>query len=155
MDPDIVLRKTAKGREEIDKRTFRVDSRRRTLLILVDGQSTAAALAAKAGHIADPLASLQSLWSEGFVEPQAGAQAAQPQVAPPADTSTESLDQLKRRASASIGRLMGPDGDGLALKLERAASRAEFVAEASRARDALRAFLGPRKADEFWNSLGM
>lgn len=157
MDPEIILRKTAKGREEIEKRTYRVDSRRRTLLILVDGQASAAAVAGRAGHLADPLASLQSLWTEGFVEPVGGAAAGPAPRSVPADApaGAESLDDLKQRASAAIGRLMGPGGDGLALKLERAGSRAELVAEAHKAREALRAFLGPRKADEFWNSLGI
>ncbi len=50
---------------------------------------------------------------------------------------------------------MGPDGDALAIKLGRAATREDFVAEAQKARVALGAFLGPRKADEFWIALGI
>ena len=155
MNPDNVFQKTAKGREEIEKRTLRIDHKRRTLLILVDGQASAEALAAKAAHIPDAMALLQSLWTEGFVEPAgaAGAKASfAAQVAPP--SSGKSLEELKRVAAKTIERLMGPDGDALAIKIERAPNLDAFFAEAARAREALRAFLGPRQAEEFWQSLG-
>lgn len=155
MNPDDVFQKTAKGREEIEKRTLRIDHRRRTLLILVDARSNAAELAGKAAHIPDAMTLLQSLWTEGFVEPVGAAGAAAPvaaQVAPP--SSGKSLEELKRVAAKTIERLMGPDGDALAIKIERASNFDAFFAEAARAREALRAFLGPRQADEFWKSLG-
>jgi hypothetical protein len=149
MQPGNVFQKTQKGREEIEKRTHRLDSRRRTLLIMVDGRASAGDLAAKAAHIPDAMALLQSLWTEGFVEP-AGDVAEE--VAPPAGAMP--LDELKRAACKAIGRLMGPDGDSLALKLERAPTHEAFLAEAARVREALRSFLGPRQAEEFWKSLG-
>ena len=158
MNPENVFQKTQQGREEIEKRTFHVDHKRRTLLIMVDGRSNAAALAEKAAHIADSMALLQSLWTEGFVEP-VGAVAAE--VEPQrgersdrSDRSDRSLEELKRVASKAIERLMGPDGDSIAIKLERAPTPEAFFAEAARAREALRAFLGPRQAEEFWKSLG-
>jgi hypothetical protein len=111
------------------------------LLILVDGRSSGSELAAKMTHIAEPLALLQSLLSEGFLEP--------------AEPTGASLEELKRKASTEIERLMGPNGEAIALELERAATRQEFLAEAQKAREAMRAHLGPRKADEFWKSLGI
>ena len=150
MQPDNVFQKTPTGREEIEKRTLRIDHKRRTLLILVDGRSSAAELAGKAAHIPDSMALLQSLWTDGFVEP-VGAVVAQAE--PPAG-GQRSLDELKRAACGAIERLMGPDGDSLALKIERAPTLEAFFAEAAKARDALGAFLGPRKAAEFWKSLG-
>jgi hypothetical protein len=149
MHPDNVFQKTPKGREEIEKRTVRIDHKRRTLLIMVDGKASAAALAEKAAHIPDAMALLQSLWTEGFVEPVGAAIA---EVAPL--RSDRSLEELKRVAAKTIERLMGPDGDAIAINIERAASLEAFFAEAARARDALRAFLGPRQAEEFWKSLG-
>jgi hypothetical protein len=152
MHPDNVLQKTAKGRDEIEKRTHRIDSKRRTLLIMVDGRSSAAAIAGKAAHIADGLGLLQSLWTEGFVEP-VGEIRAEVAASPPPQ-SGRSLDELKRAATGAIGKLMGPDGDTLSLKLERAQTSEAFFAEAAKAREALRSFLGPRQAEEFWKSLG-
>jgi hypothetical protein len=155
MNPDNVFQKTAKGREEIEKRTLRIDHKRRTLLILVDARSSAAELAGKAAHIPDPMTLLQSLWTEGFVEPVGTPGTAAPAAAPVAPPSSgKSLDELKRISAKTIERLMGPDGDALAIKIERAPNLDAFFAEAARAREALRAFLGPRQAEEFWKSLG-
>jgi hypothetical protein len=156
MSPDNVFRKTQKGRDEIEKRTLRIDAKRRTLLILVDGRASAGELADKLAHIPDSLALLQSLWSEGFVEPAGALAADEPAgagVPEAARAGAADLDQLKRRATREIERLMGPDGDSIAIRIERAGTHAAFVAEATRARDAIRAFLGPRQADEFWKSL--
>lgn len=164
MDPDLVLRKTAKGREEIEKRTHRVDAKRRTLLILIDGRATAAELAEKTAHIADAYTLLESLLAEGFVEPPGGAmpsgpasRGTVPAAAALATTNlpTASLDELRRAACKQIERLMGPDGDSVALKLERAQTLPDFIAEAQKTREILKAFLGPRKADEFWKALGL
>jgi hypothetical protein len=121
------------------------------LLILVDGQSDAAGLAEKTAHMGDTMALLQTLWSEGFIEPVGGA-------APAAEGGTTlpgSLEQLKRTACAEIERLMGPDGDAVALKLERTGTREEFVAEARKAHDILKAFLGPKKAELFRKAIGL
>lgn len=157
----MVLQKTAKGREEIEKRTFRIDSRRRTLLILVDGKASAAELAQKAGHIGEAVPLLGTLLAEGFVEPAGGHKLADilaPSRAPAAPsgagTGTD-LAQLKRKAGAELVRLMGPDGDAFALRLEKADTLADFTVQAAKARDVLRAVAGARKADEFWSALGL
>jgi hypothetical protein len=167
MDPEQIFQKTDKGREEISKRTHRVEAKRRTLLILVDGQSDAASLAEKVAHMGDAMAMLGSLWSEGFIEPVGEAPAAAPEAAPAATSVPGAsavpgtgavpgtLEQLKRAACTQIERLMGPDGDALALKLEKTATREEFFAEARKARDALKAFLGPKKAEIFAKAIGL
>jgi hypothetical protein len=154
MDPGTVLQKTAKGREEIEKRTFRVEARRRMLLVMVDGHADAAEIAARSPH-PEAAGLLDALLAEGFVEPvhdTGGAAAVHPgNAAIPAGE----LEAVKTRACREIERLMGPDGDALALKLERARTPEEFAVEARKAREALQAFLGPRKADEFWRVLGI
>jgi hypothetical protein len=158
MDPEQVLSKTDKGREEIATRAHHLDAKHRRILILVDGTSTAGAIAAKVAGFDDGLAVLDDLLSAGFV---AGAGAA---VAPPAPTApaaaappaaTDSLESLKRLACGQIERLMGPDGDPLALRIEKAGSREEFLAEARKVHAALSAFLGPKKADLFAKALGL
>jgi hypothetical protein len=154
MNEEQVFQKTDKGREEIAKRTHRIDSRRRTVLIVVDGMSSAAAIAAKVSLIEDSLALMQSLWTEGFIEPVGEASASAP-APPDKGTSPDSLAHLKRIACTEIQRLMGPDGDSLALKVERAATREEFLAEARKVHGALTAFLGPRKAEVFARSIGL
>ena len=159
MNPDQVFQKTEKGREEIAKRTHRLDARRRMVLIIVDGQSSAESLAAKVAHVEGSETFLQSLWTEGFIEPVGGAIATAPAVAaapalrPGADPVA--LEQLKRSACSQIERLMGPDGDALALRIEKATTHEQFLAEARKVREALSAFLGPKKAELFAKSIGL
>ncbi len=153
MTSDLVLRKTAKGREEIDKRLHHIDSRRRTLLILVDGRASVDEVAKRAAHIEDAAALLQQLHAEGFVEPVDGSRPLAPTANSDAAASSDSLATVKRRACREIERLMGPGGEPIALELERAATHQEFLEAARKARDAIGAILGPRKAAQFWQAL--
>ena len=165
MYPKSVFQKTEKGRDEISKRTHRLDARKRTVLILVDGQSDAESLATKVDNAAELL---DSLAADGFVQlvsggdPPAAAPAprASPQPGPPGASAAPSptflpLDALKRAAASQIDRLMGPEGEALALKLEAAPTREAFHAEARKVHQALVTFLGERKAAEFARALGL
>lgn len=104
MNPELVFQKSDKGREEIAKRTFRLEARRRTLLILVDGRSDAANLAEKAAQLGDAAALLQTLWAEGFIEPVGGVVAAADAAATDA-LGDGSFEELKRNACSEIERL--------------------------------------------------
>jgi hypothetical protein len=157
MDSTTVYVKTAKGREEIEKRTDRLDYKRRTVLILVDGASSVAALSGKAGAMGDPLEILKSLQAGGYIEavgPARGGTAAPAAANAPLGKSGKSLPELRRIACGAVERYLGPDAVTFALKLEKAATPEEFFVQAGKTRDALRSFLGPKKANEFWASLG-
>ncbi|MDX2218575.1 MAG: hypothetical protein SF172_06075 [Burkholderiales bacterium] len=158
MNPALVFGKTAKGREEIEKRTWRIDSRRRMLLIMVDGIHTAEDLASKSATPEDAFSHLQSLWTEGFIEPADGARAAPPQpaaAAAPAAVAGRSLEELQRAGSRAISNLLGPEGENMALRLEKTKTVEQFVMEAQRTRDALKDYVGARKAEAFWQALGL
>lgn len=171
MNPKSVLQKTDKGRDEIAKRTYRLEARKRTLLILVDGRLEAEAIAEKAAHIEAPMDLLQALFADGFVEVAgAGGGAAQAPSAPakavpppagapapgaPAPGAPLPLEALKRNAVIQIEKLMGPDGAMLALKIEGATSREEFFVEARKVHQALGSFLGSRQADAFARAVGL
>jgi hypothetical protein len=157
MNPAMIFAKTAKGREEIEKRTHRLEAKRRMLLIVVDGSANAQALASKAvGGEADGMAILQSLWTEGFIEPAGAYTGANIEIetAPPA-VAGQSLQELKRKASHAIEQILGPNGETMALKLEKVTTMEQFLAEAHKTRDALRQFAGQRKSDQFWAALGL
>lgn len=155
MDPTLVLAKTDKGREEIEKRTWRLESRRRMLLIMVDGQHTAEDIAAKSVSAEDAFAALQTLWAEGFIAPADGSAPAAPEPEVAAPKTTKSLQELQRAASRAISNLLGPDGETMALRLEKTASVEQFMVEAQRTREALRGYAGQKKADAFWAALGL
>jgi hypothetical protein len=159
MNPLLVFAKTAKGREEIEKRTWRIDSRRRMLLIMVDGAHSVEDLVAKSASPDDAMTQLQSLWTDGFIEPADGSVSAPPPMpsqaaAAPAST-VRSLEELQRAASRAISNLLGPEGENMALRLERTKTVEQFMAEAQRTREALKDYVGARKAEAFWQALGL
>ncbi|QJR14431.1 hypothetical protein [Usitatibacter palustris] len=155
MNPEQIFRKSPKGREEIEKRTLRLESRRRSLLILVDGQLTAAEIASKAPHLENPMGMFQALLSEGFIEHADGSlPSTAPEPAAVSASRTRSLEELKRAASREIERLLGPGGDAIAMKIEQCETLEQFTSEAHKARDALANFLGARQAEAFWKAIG-
>jgi len=68
MEQGTVLVKTAKGQEEIEKRTHKLAGRLRAVLFMVDGQRSVGDLLEQAGGLADQLAQqLEELLAQGFL----------------------------------------------------------------------------------------
>lgn len=161
MDPELVFTKSAKGREEIEKRIYRIEARRRVMLILVDGQSTVGDLASRSANSEEALGILQSLWTEGFIESGSSIAAVPPVSASEslpvsaAVASGRTLAELQSAASRSISNLLGPDGESMALRLEKTKTIEQFIADAQKTREALKDYVGARKADAFWQALGL
>ena len=156
MDRNAVLAKTAKGAEELKSRTHGLAQKLRSLLIMVDGASSAGDLIAKFGGIPDVEAGLQALLDQGFVEiKEAGAAAAPgPGGAPaPAATPAAAPARTRQEAMSALTRYLidnlGPDADGLTGRLERARTAAEFAAAVERSADMLGAIRGEAKAQAF------
>jgi hypothetical protein len=166
MDRSAVLAKTAKGVHEVTARAHGLPQKLRSLLIMVDGNATAGDLIAKFSGIAGVEASLAALVEQGFVEirgekagppsaaaggaasPSASAApgpAAPQGAAVPAATRAEALAALTRLLHDGLG----PDADPLAVRLERARSRAEFLAAAERCTDTLAALTDSVRARQF------
>ncbi len=146
MDRNAVLVKTGKGAEEVKSRTFGLAARLRSVLIMVDGNSTVADYLTRFGAIPDIEGSLQQLLDQGFVEARAGIAAAPPAPsaasAPPAPqgagaaAAAEPLPATQKEAVIELSRIMidsmGPDADAFTGRLERARTRVEFVEMAER-----------------------
>jgi hypothetical protein len=138
-----IYTKSAAGQREINSRSNAVSPRARTLLILVDGKRSDTELAAlvpdfeasvdallKAGLIvaapgAAPPASARSAAAPAAAAaaPSATATAAAPAVvaaAAPA-AAAKDLPTLRRDAARAVNDLLGPEGDALAMRIERAA----------------------------------
>lgn len=140
----IVYRKTAKGVAEIETRAHRLPPRVRQMLILVDGRRSDADLRQLISPGADE--ALHALAADGFVElvgaTAAPAPAAAVRTAPPAATAPPPVSagpaaeaaptahgfsaQDRRDAVRMLTDLVGPVGEPLALKIERARSDDEL-----------------------------
>jgi|CXWL01.1.fsa_nt_gi hypothetical protein len=132
----IIFRKTAKGVAEINTRAHRLLPRLRTALILVDGKRDAADLA---GLILQQAAeTLAALAEQGFIEAvgeTAPAPAARPPAAvapapaPAAPTAVRpgaDFPTLRRAAVRSLNEALGPTGETLAIRMERARNADEL-----------------------------
>ena len=159
MDTGDVFIKTTKGTEEVEKRTYHLDFRHRTALIQVDGHSTVETLLSKIPG--DGFALLSELSRDGFIAPadrhEDSASAAPLSLRSPATTGSAgfNLDDAKRRAAKTLESLLGPDGDALAVAIERTKTSAEFSVRAERTRDLIEQMRGAAKAKAFWDSTGL
>lgn len=157
MDTDQVFLKTDKGHEEIEKRSYHLNFKHRTALIVVDGKSPVDALLEKIPG--DGLSLLGDLLRDGFIAPvQERKPGRSPE--PPAEITGGpgggiDFETAKRQAVRAIEAALGPDGEFLAIAIERCKSHAEFSQQAQRARDTISKISGQRKAADFWTKTGL
>lgn len=148
MDLNAILSKTAKGAEELETRKYRLDARRRALLIVVNGKASAAELMKKFEAMGDISPMLEQLLAEGFVA--AGAAVAPTAGAPAAAASAgEGFPALRARLVRAIVDALGPGGDAIAEKMEDCATRQDLKNYLDTRRGMLDAALG-RKGAAFW-----
>lgn len=133
----IVYRKTAKGLTEIETRAHKLPPRLRSALILVDGKRSSDELARLV--LQDPEGTLQTLVDGGFIEAAAVLISAPPRpaptapvpaapAAPPAPTPASSADfpTMRRDAVRRLTDLVGPVGEALSIRMEKARSPEEL-----------------------------
>lgn len=159
-----IYRKTAKGVQEIETRALKLAPRFRSLLILVDGRRSddeLMRLVATAGDQA-----LAALAEGGFIEaigmtadpepaaraPAAPAAPARPVAAPP--TAAVAFEQRRREAVRQLLDLVGPLGEAIALKLERAATVDDFRALLVTAAQIVANTRGRQAATDFYQRFG-
>ncbi len=136
MDRDAVLVKTGKGTEEVKSRTHGLAARLRSVLIMVDGNSTVADYVARFGAIPDIEGSLQTLVDQEFVAicgvraraPAAAQAVAGAPAAALAAQRKEALAQLRMMLTDALG----PSADMITTPIDRAKTRADFSAAAER-----------------------
>jgi hypothetical protein len=140
MDPNTVLSKSAKGREEIETRKHKLEQRLRTVLITINGKLTAAELAKQFSNMSDIQAVLERLVREDFAQP----------ALDPAGR----LKAARAELAALISSSLGPAGDDIAIKVEAARSIDELRAYLESRRALLDGALGKEKAAAFWARAG-
>lgn len=153
-----IYRKTAKGVQEIERRTLKLAPRFRSLLILVDGRRSDEELL-KMLTSADEQAVL-ALSEGGFIEAIGMTTSSEPAAAPrpspapapkPAGPPPESsFDARRKQAVRALLDHVGPAGDGLAVKLERAATPEEFLVRLENAAQIVTSIRGQATGLEFY-----
>jgi hypothetical protein len=130
----IIFRKTAKGLAEIETRVYKLAPRLRSVLIMVDGKRRDSELGQMLPQAAEALAALQE---EGFIAEFAqGAPAAAPVAATPAAAEERTVirgprptfDAMRKDVLRAFNDRVGPAGEGMAIKLEKARTETEFRA---------------------------
>lgn len=147
-----IYRKSAKGVSEIETRAHKLPPRLRSALILVDGKRTESELRAMLGAQAEE--TLTALSTEGFIEVSAEAMARKtaaasapvavgvfastagatgPSTLPPAAPVTlpmsvppSELGNRKRDAVRAVNDLLGPMGESLSIRIEKARTGEEL-----------------------------
>jgi len=140
MNPQAVLSKTDKGVEEIETRKHKLESKLRTLLIVVNGKTTAAGLAQNFAQRGDVTPLLERLLAEGFVREGAAAGAAAPDAG---------FEELRAELSQAITAVLGPGGDAISEEIEKCKSLEQLRAYVGGRRAMLEAALGKQGAP-FW-----
>lgn len=161
METGTVFTKTHKGHEEIDKRTYHLNFKHRTALIMVDGENAVEALL---GNIpGNGVALLEDLLRDGFIA-ATGSKSKGGSVELPAGSATGTpvgvganfdLEIAKRNAVKFVVAVLGPGGESLAIAIEGCNTQAEFKRQAQRTRGLISQVGGQRKAAEFWAQTGL
>lgn len=132
--------KTADGQNEIETRARRLTPRARSTLILVDGKRSDSELAKLVQQAEE---TLQALLEAGLIEVVVSAKSTHPKESAPAPQAVPAapdsamaiveFEATRRDAVRAINDLLGPEAEGLALKMERAADTEQLRAALERA----------------------
>lgn len=151
MDLQAIYVKTAKGQEELATRAYKLPSRVRNLLVMVDGSATGEHIVETTTVLGNSAAFFSLLVDEGFIEAIASTSAQATGKAAPAPNAPPK--ELVSDVCHMVTELLGPSGDSLAMRLEKADSIEEFAKHVEQCRDVVENAVGKKKADQFWNAV--
>lgn len=155
LDESLVFHKTALGATEIGGATRTLAAKLRRALILVDGAKSVADLAPmfRQGEID---AILEELQAGGYISLEGGevAVAGPATGVPAAAIGEQRFQEAKRAAMREVMDRLGPNGDTLAVRIERATTPAELRAALGEAERVFEAFLGQAAARAFVQKIG-
>lgn len=157
LEESLVFHKTQAGADEIATPAHALPPKLRRALIMVDGAKSVAELSAmfRPGEAAAILLELQA---KGLVSLSGGevAKAAEAPAAPDsaAGLPRERFEEIRREAMREISHRLGPNGDALALKIERCATPQELRVALREAEKILASFLGAEYGRTFAQKVG-
>jgi hypothetical protein len=133
MDAQLVFVKTEKGRKEIAQRTFHLAQRTRVVLIMVDGESSVAALQSKLLSVTDLPAILEELALHGFIAAKSGEWQPSPKASGGAEAPVAPKSPAEAKAALIDVAIMvlGGDAARITKKLREAPDTADGLHEVS------------------------
>jgi len=157
LDPGTVLRKTAKGLEEMANRTFRLPQRARSVLIVVDGKLSLDAILQRTVDPAGSQLLLDELVEQGFVEAISSPSSKEQAASGPTAEDPAAIDLAKNRrvAASAVVDALGPDGEMLAMQIEKCRSPEQLLDLLARSQDIVRRIRGAKAADAFAQRVGL
>ncbi len=160
LDENLVFHKTEAGVREMAAPALGLPPKLRRALILVDGAKIVAQIAPlfRPGEIDVILAELQSrglvALAGGELAPAPAAPAPAPERAAAATVSAENFVEVRQRAMREISHRLGPNGDALALRVERCKTPEELRVALREAEKILASFLGAEYGRTFAQKIG-
>ncbi len=160
LDEGLVFHKTDTGAAEMASPAHGLAPKLRRALILVDGEKSVADLAPafRPGEID---AILTELHAKGLVALAGSAGAAVDRVAAGSDSEEETVhatgenfEDIRRLAMSEISHRLGPNGDALALRIERCKTPGELRVALREAEKILSSFLGAEYGRSFAQRIG-
>jgi hypothetical protein len=151
MDLQAVYVKTAKGQEELATRAFKLPSRVRNLLVMVDGIRTGDQIVETTAVLGDSAAFFSLLVEEGFVEP--GSAEVEPTAEYSASVPNVPPKALVQSVCRLVSDLLGPAGDSLTMRLEKTRTLEEFAKQVELCRGVVENAVGKKKGDQFWDEV--
>jgi hypothetical protein len=115
---------------------------------MVDGVATGQQLVDTTSALGNSAAFFSLLVDEGFV-----AAVSSPAKTPSALVQSAPRKELVRSVCIMVSDLLGPNGDSLTLKLEKARSNEEFARQVEVCRDVISDMVGKKKGEQFWNAV--
>lgn len=160
LDEGLVFHKTAVGAREMSTPGLGLPPKLRRALILVDGAKTVSQLGSlfRPGEVETILAELQH---RGLVT-LAGGALAPVSPEPPAEAKAsagkgigkENFEAVRQRAMREISHRLGPNGDALAIRVERCKTPEELRVALREAETILTSFLGAEYGRTFAQKIG-
>ncbi len=149
---NLLYHKSVKGVEAIATRQHGLGPKLRSLLIMVDGKRTFDDLVKVSQAFGDTDQLLGQLLQDGFIEPGAAAARPAPVVSALAPVISEpkmSLAEAQRYVVRRLTDIMGPNAEGLCLRIEATRNAQELQTAVSKAEGLLRQFVPSSAASEF------
>jgi len=147
MDKTDIFIKSAKGEQEIATRVNKLPIKHRSVLIMIDGNTSEEALLAKISGMFDGKIIVSDLETSGFIERKAGQKKS---VAPSSQAAVQPLNATAKQFMIDyMYQVLGPEADTFVGRIEKCKTNADLTGMIDPCRDTILGIGKQKKAAEF------